>query len=152
MLEMVLLVTAAATAYALANRLSLPSIPTLVAAGAVLAMIRHPAPEALAEMLTLGVAFLLSPDRSEVSLVENRRLATVPPLTWQGLKDGSFTRSLEGEWCLSDAGSRNGTFAGRDRLAQAEGRPIADETVIRIGPHALLFLTPPALVTFLESR
>jgi hypothetical protein len=62
-----------------------------------------------------------------------------------------FTRSPEG-WTLSDAGSRNGTFAGRDRLEPSEARPLDDEHLVRIGPHAFLFLTPPALVAFLEAR
>ncbi|HSJ14144.1 MAG TPA: cation:proton antiporter [Longimicrobiales bacterium] len=59
MVEMVLLVAAAATAYAVAQRLGLPSAPTLVAAGALLAVFRHPEPAYLGEALTLGVAFLL---------------------------------------------------------------------------------------------
>jgi CPA2 family monovalent cation:H+ antiporter-2 len=59
MLELVLLVAAAATAYAVAERLGLPSAPTLITAGALLALFRPPSGESLADALTLGTAFLL---------------------------------------------------------------------------------------------
>ena len=62
-----------------------------------------------------------------------------------------LTRTKEG-WALNDASSRNGTFAGADRVAPGEPRDLDDEELIRVGPHALLFLTPPAWVAFLEAR
>lgn len=63
-----------------------------------------------------------------------------------------FTRAADGGWCLSDAGSKNGTFIGQVRVAEAEARPLGADTVIRIGPHSLVFLTPPAFLAYLENR
>jgi hypothetical protein len=63
-----------------------------------------------------------------------------------------FTRGDDGAWHVSDAGSHNGTFVGSERIAEAQGRPVEDDEVVRFGPYAFLFLTPLALTAFLERR
>jgi hypothetical protein len=62
-----------------------------------------------------------------------------------------FTKTDAG-WLLTDAGSRNGTFIAKNRLAEGEAGLVKNEVMVRFGPHAYLFFTPIGLADFLEER
>ncbi|MFO1093947.1 MAG: sigma 54-interacting transcriptional regulator [Planctomycetaceae bacterium] len=44
---------------------------------------------------------------------------------------------IDGQWCIRDLGSRNGTFVDYERVA--ESQPLEEGDEIQIGPHRLVF-------------
>lgn len=64
----------------------------------------------------------------------------------------AFVRREGDVWLLSDAGSRNGTFVGDDRLEPGEARPLRDRCDVRIGAYGLRFFLPDGFVDFLAVR
>jgi len=57
-----------------------------------------------------------------------------------------------GQWCIADAGSKNGTFIGHDRLKAKKLTPLARDTRIRFGQVEVTFLPPKAFMKLLKAR
>lgn len=57
-----------------------------------------------------------------------------------------------GEWRLSDAESRNGTWISGERLPPNRATPLRDGSKLRFGAVEMVFLLPEGFVSWLEGR
>ena len=56
-----------------------------------------------------------------------------------------------GDYTLTDASSKNGTWVDRHRLDPKEPHPVHDRSTIRVGPYEMTFHTPEGLLTLLTQ-
>jgi hypothetical protein len=65
----------------------------------------------------------------------------------------AYLRETEaGKWEITDAGSRNGTWVDRSRLAEGESETLRDGMEIGLGRARFLFYTPEGLRDYLHAR
>lgn len=57
----------------------------------------------------------------------------------------------DGEYFITDAGSKNGTTVDGEKLAAKTPRAITDGAIIRIGPYPLTFHTPEGLIRRIKT-
>jgi pSer/pThr/pTyr-binding forkhead associated (FHA) protein len=57
-----------------------------------------------------------------------------------------------GEWRITDAGSRNGTFVDGVPVGREQSALLKDGTMVKLGDVQLRFLLPHSFLTHLESR
>jgi hypothetical protein len=57
-----------------------------------------------------------------------------------------------GEWRITDAGSRNGTFVNGMKVAAEQSAPLTDGITVRLGDVHMRFLLPNSFLTHLESK
>lgn len=65
---------------------------------------------------------------------------------------GFFTRSDDGSFLFTDAGSKNGTTIDGERLEARQAHAIAGGNSIHLGPYHFIFYLPEALHDLIERR
>ncbi len=55
------------------------------------------------------------------------------------------------DYQLADAGSKNGTFLGHQRLSDRSPEPVSDGNLVRFGTESFIFLLPRSLVELLRD-
>ena len=63
-----------------------------------------------------------------------------------------WNRADSQQWELVDAGSRNGTMVGQNDLVPHVPCALTPGARVHLGDIELIFLDPPAFVTYLENK
>lgn len=63
-----------------------------------------------------------------------------------------ITRSEDGAWSITDAGSRNGTMVDERRLEARVPHPLSDGCQVQVGPYRFVFFTATGFVETVGRR
>jgi len=63
-----------------------------------------------------------------------------------------FSKSPDGSWTVTDAGSKNGTIVRGARLDDRMPTPITDAADIAVGPYRFIFHTPEGFIDLVKRR
>lgn len=64
----------------------------------------------------------------------------------------AFFSENGGDWTITDAGSKNGTFLDNKRLPAKEPFPIADGAEVKLGPYRFSYYTPDGFIGYVRSQ